>query len=132
MSQTINIPLHDIMPLLEVSDTSIYWFGALVFLGLMFFASSVILFLKWNRDQKINERQKHYEALQKIDFKNPKESAYSITKEGYFFSHDTEQTFNAYQNLLIRLEPYKYATTVQKIDEETVNCYYGYLEMVKV
>ncbi|HEX5710366.1 MAG TPA: hypothetical protein VFX68_03405 [Sulfuricurvum sp.] len=132
MSQTIDIPLHDIMPLLDVSEPSIYWFSVLVSLGLIFFASSVILFLKWNRDQKINERQKHYEALKKIDFKNPKQSAYTITKEGYFFSHDTEQTFNAYQNLFARLEPYKYAPTVQKIDEETVTYYYGYLEMVKV
>lgn len=132
MSQTIDIPLHDIMPLLDVSEPSIYWFSAFVIFGLIFFASGVIWFLKWNRDQKINERQVHYEALQNIDFENPKQSAYTITKEGYFFAQDNGQTLAAYQNLFARLEPYKYAPTVQKIDEETLRYYYLYLEMVEI
>lgn len=132
MSQSMDIPLHDIMPLVKVPDTSIYWFGALAVAGLLLFAIVVFAVLKYKRGRKINERQFHFEALKKIDLKNPKQSAYTISKEGYFFSHDNERTQGAYQNLFGRLEPYKYAPTVANIDEETLGYYYLYLEMIDV
>jgi hypothetical protein len=132
MSASINIPLHDIMPLVEVPDTSIYWFGALVVVVLVVLASGVIWFLKWKRAKKITQRQLHYMALQKINLKNPKQSAYTISKEGYFFAHDNERTLGVYQNLFKRLEPYKYAPTVNKIDEETLGYYHLYLGIIDV
>ncbi|MFH0709921.1 MAG: hypothetical protein V2A75_06925 [Pseudomonadota bacterium] len=132
MSASINIPLHDIMPLVEVPDTSIYWFGALMVVILVICASGVIWFLKWKKSKKMTQRQFHYEALKNIDLKNPKKSAYSISKEGYFFAHDNERTFGAYQNLFKRLEPYKYAPTVEKIDEETLGYYHLYLGIIDV
>ncbi|MGZ5207749.1 MAG: hypothetical protein ACXWB0_01900 [Sulfuricurvum sp.] len=130
MSQSRDIPLHDIMPLVKVPDTSIYWFGALVVAGLVLLALIVFAFLRWKRGRKINERQLHFEALKKIDLKNPKQSAYIISKEGYFFSHDNERTLGAYQNLFAHLEPYKYAPTVAKIDEETLGYYHLYLGII--
>ncbi len=132
MKQSLDIPLHDIMPLVDVPDTSIYWFSALIVVGLVVFASGVIWFLKWKRSKKITQRQIHYEALQKIDLKNPKQSAYTISKEGCFFAHDNERTLGAYQNLFKRLEPYKYAPTVEKIDEETLGYYHVYLGIIDV
>lgn len=132
MNQSLDIPLHDIMPLVEVPDTSIYWFSALIVVVLVVFASGVIWFLKWKKSKKITQRQLHYEALQKIDLKNPKHSAYTISKEGYFFAHDNERTLGAYQNLFNRLEPYKYAPTVEKIDEETLGYYHVYLGIIDV
>lgn len=132
MSQSMDIPLHDIMPLVEVPEPSIYWFGALIVFAVIVLISGVIGVLRWKRSQKMTQRQVHYEALQNINLKNPKQSAYAITKEGYFFSHDTKQTAEAYQNLLTRLEPYKYAPKVPEIDEETLRYYYLYLEMVNV
>lgn len=132
MSASINIPLHDIMPLVEVPDTSIYWFIALVIALLVVCASGVIWFLKWKKSKKMTQRQLHYEALKNIDLKNPKQSAYIISKEGYFFAHDNERTLGAYQNIFKRLEPYKYAPTVEKIDEETLGYYHLYLGIIDV
>jgi cbb3-type cytochrome oxidase subunit 3 len=132
MKQSVDIPLHDIMPLVEVPDTSIYWFGALVVVVLIIFTSGVIWFLKWKKSKKITQRELHYEALKNIDLKNPKQSAYTICKEGYFFAHDNERTLSAYQNLFDRLAPYKYAQTVEKIDEETLGYYHLYLGIIDV
>lgn len=132
MKQSVDIPLHDIMPLVEVPDTSIYWFGALVVVGLLLFTSVVMWILKRIRSKKRDERKIHYEALQTIDLKNPKQSAYTISKEGYFFAHDNERTLNTYHNLFARLEPYKYAPIVDEIDEETLGYYHLYLEMIDV
>jgi len=132
MRQSIDIPLHDIMPLVEVPDTSIYWFSALIVVGLLLFTSVVMWILKRNINKKINERKIHYEALQAIDLKDPKQSAYTISKEGYFFAHDNERTLNTYHNLFTRLERYKYAPIVDDIDEETLGYYHLYLEMIDV
>ncbi|MDO9209081.1 MAG: hypothetical protein Q7T91_12605 [Sulfuricurvum sp.] len=132
MSQSVDIPLHDIMPLVEVPDTSIYWFGALVVAGLLLLALIVFALLRWKRGRKISERRLHYEALKTIDLKNPKQSAYTISKEGAFFAHDNERTLNTYQNLFARLEAYKYAPAVANIDEETLGYYHLYLEMIDV
>ncbi len=132
MSTSMDIPIHDIMPLAEVPEPSIYWFSALMVMISIVFASGIIRFLIWKRSQKKSHRKLHYEALQTIDLKKPKQSAYTITKEGYFFSQDTEETAKAYQNLVTRLEPYKYAPKVAEIDEETLKYYYDYLEMVNV
>jgi len=132
MSQSVDIPLHDIMPLVEVPDTSIYWFGALVIGGLIVVALIVFAWLKYKRSRKINERRLHFEALKNINLKNSKESAYTISREGYFFAHDNERTLGTYQNLFTRLEPYKYAPTVATIDEETLGYYHLYCEMIDV
>ena len=132
MSQSVDIPLHDIMPLVEVPDTSIYWFGTLVIAGLIVVSLIVFALLKYKRGRKINERRLHFKALQTIDLKNPKASAYTISREGYFFAHDNERTLGTYQNLFTRLEPYKYAPTVGKIDEETLGYYHLYCGMIDV
>lgn len=131
MSASIDIPLHDIMPLVEVHEPSIYWFSVLVIGVLVIFATSMLWFSKLKRNKTINERRLHYDALQNIDLKNSKQSAYRISKVGYFFAHDNEQTAEVYQNLFTRLEPYKYSKNVEKIDEETLRDYYRYLEMIK-
>jgi hypothetical protein len=132
MSQSVDIPLHDIMPLVEVPDTSIYWFGALVVAGLVLLALIVFALLRWKRGRKISERRLHFEVLRNINLKNSKQSAYTISKEGAFFAHDNERTLNTYQNLFARLEPYKYAPAVANIDEETLGYYHLYLEMIDV
>ncbi len=130
--QSIDIPLHDIMPLVDVPDMSIYWFSALVVISLLIFTGGMMWFTQWKRAKNINKRQAHYEILQNIDLENPKQSAYIISKEALFFAYDNEQMLNGYKNLFTRLEPYKYAPTVEKIDEETIGYYYQYLEMIDV
>jgi hypothetical protein len=132
MKQSVDIPFYEIMPLVEVPDTSIYWFSALVVMGFLLFTSGAMWLLKRHTSKKIDERKMHYEALRGIDLKNPKQSAYIISKEGYFFAHDNERTLNTYQNLFTRLDPYKYALIVDKIDEETLGYYHLYLEMIDV
>jgi hypothetical protein len=103
-----------------------------VIAGLIVVSLIVFALLKYKRGRKINERRLHFEALQSIDLKNPKASAYTISREGYFFAHDNERTLGTYHNLFTRLEPYKYAPAVGKIDEETLGYYHLYCEMIDV
>lgn len=127
-----DIPVHDIYPLVEVSDYSLYYFLALVLIGAVAAASLFFWFLKRLRSRKENPRKRAYERLASIDFSNPKRAAYAISETGRVFAQDSERTGKAYQNLFERLERYKYAPSVGPIDAETVGYYRLYLEMIDV
>ena len=60
-----------------------------------------------------------------IDFNNPKETAYTIT----YMIHDYNTPYN--QELLKRLEQYKYRKDVKPLDKETVKLIEKFLEYVK-
>jgi hypothetical protein len=128
-----DIPLHDIKPLVEISDYSIYYLSALILVGvtvllaLLFFA-----WRYWSQKNRHTTRKKHFELLQNIDFSNPKAAAYAITKYGYSFSSDGDRQHETYENLLSRLAPYKYKKSVENIDNETKGYYDIYLGMIDV
>ena len=130
MNRSADIPLHDIYPLVEVSDYSLYYFTALVLIGAAVSMGGVFWLLKRLRRRRVSVRKTAYERLSSIDFSDPKRSAYAISEIGRLFSHDNERTEKAYQNLFERLEKYKYAPRVEAIDEETLAYYRLYLEII--
>lgn len=133
MSQKmVDIPLHDIKPLVDVPDYSIYLFIGLVILALAFAAGAALFLLKKFRNRSQSERRKLYAQLASVDFSDPKKAAYAISEIGYRFVEDNERTAKAYHNLFERLEPYKYAPTVKMIDEETIGYYRLYLGIIDV
>lgn len=129
-SSSADIPVHDIAPLLEIREYSIYWFMALI--AIVFVIGFVLVkqIRMKKKSKEANERVQRYECFTRIDMKNPKAAAYEICKQGSFFAHDNEETRNAYQILFKRLEPYKYARTVEAIDEETLVLYVSYQKMI--
>lgn len=130
MMKSADIPVNDIMPLVDVPDYSFYFFIVLVVVGSAIAVSAVMFFLKKWRNRRISERKKLYERLASVDFSDPKRAAYTISEIGYRFAHDNERTESAYQNLFGRLEPYKYARSVKPIDEETIGYYRLYLGII--
>lgn len=128
--KSIDIPVNDIMPLVEVPDYSLYYFIALVVIGLAVLVSIGVLLLKKYRSRRLSERKQLYMRLGAIDFSDPKRAAYAISEIGYRFAHDNERTASVYQNLFERLEPYKYAPVVNAIDQETLGYYRLYLEII--
>ncbi len=133
MPQSVDIPIHDIKPLMDVEDYS------LVFLLL---SSALILFLLFGvlyliinyfkRRNAFNIRAEHYKLLEIIDFTNPKKAAYSISEYGYTFTFDGARQEEAYRNLNNALEQYKYRKDVDKIDSNTKGLYEIYLGMIDV
>lgn len=128
--KSADIPVNDIMPLVDVPDYSLYFFIALVVVGFAVAVGAVIFFLKKWGNRRISERKKLYERLASVDFSDPKRAAYTISEIGYRFAHDNERTESVYHNLFGRLEPYKYAPTVKPIDEETIGYYRLYLGII--
>ena len=133
MSQPMpDIPVNDIQPLVEVPDYSVYLFAGVLSVGIIAAAAIVLFVIKKFKQRRLSERHIAFKALEEIDFSDPKRAAYTISRVGYRFAQDNERTAKAYQNLFERLEPYKYAPSVDPIDEETIGYYRLYVEMIDV
>lgn len=132
MASSMDIPVHDIGPLIEVVEYSFAWFIALIAVVLVVIA----LLMKQMRSRKkikeVDERRVRYENFSRIDVSDPKAAAYEISKQGSFFAQDNEETLGAYCTLFERLQRYKYAPKVETMDEESIALYRAYQKMIVV
>lgn len=128
-----DIPLHDIKPIVEVQEYSLYFFVLLIVVSLfLLVALSYLLYKYWKKKKRYNKRKEDKKALESISFEDPKKTAYAITLYGATFAHDSSRHQEMYQNLIGRLENYKYKKAVESIDEETRSYYQLYKEMCDV
>lgn len=127
-----DIPIHDIVPILEIHEHSIYWF--LVLIAVIFVVASALVkqIRKKKKPKEVDERSERYERFTRIDVSDSKAAAYAMCEQGAFFAHDNEVTRNTYQALFKHLEPYKYAPKVEAIDKETLALYISYQNMIRV
>ena len=130
---SIDIPLHDIKPLVEVPDSSLYMVILIAALIVVAFIVLVLVVRYFLAKKKTNIRIAQFKALESIDFSNAKESAYLISQYGLAFRDDSERHFEAYENLSNRLSQYKYKKEVDStIDDETKGYFDIYLGMIDV
>ncbi len=133
MAASYDIPLHDIKPLMEVPDSSFTIVMFLLGVTALLAAGGFYLLYRFIQARKtVNHRKVHYKALSKIDFKDSKKAAYAITEYGRIFADDSERLSEAYNNLVSRLEMYKYKKVVSTIDDESRSYYKIYLGMIDV
>ncbi len=122
--------LRDIRGLEEISDLSFYLFiGASIFV-LLIIGLLIFLFyrhFKSKRDQNI--REEVLDRLENVNFDNPKEAAYDITKYGRFLV-ENEQSEKIFLELEKKLERYKFTKEVSKIDKDTINQYDLFIKML--
>lgn len=133
LPSSLDIPLHDIKPLVEVPDHSLLLSSLLLLLIILLLSS--LLYLGWHHlrhRKKVDKRGIAYKALKSVSFDEPKRAAYAITKYGRVFSQEGPRYKEAYADLLERLAPYKYKKVVTPIDEETIAFYRIYVEMIDV
>ena len=121
--QPDQLKLHDIKPLVPIEDYSFYYFLALSAVAVVLLAGAFYLLLKWLKQRKKeNIRKKHLEILRSIDLrKDPKKAAYMLTKYGATFKDDDARHKEMYENMLAKLEKYKYRKEVEPFDKETVS-----------
>lgn len=120
--QPNELKLHDIKPLVPIEDYSFYYFLGFSFVVVVLLAGVFYLLLKWLKERKKeNLRKRHLEILRSIDLhKDPKKAAYMLTKYGATFKDDDIRHKEMYENMLNKLERYKYRKEVEPFDEETV------------
>lgn len=126
--QSYDIPLHDIKPIVEIEEYSFYYFlGASLLVIVFIFAVAYILY-KWLKKRNVyNVRKEHFKLLNGLNLDDTKQSAYDITHYGATFKNDSPRHTEMYENLIGRLERYKYKKEVDGFESEI----YGYIELYK-
>ena len=130
---SVDIPLHDIKPLVEIEDYSFWMLNGLIMVGVL--VSAALLYLLWRylkERRRYNHRKVCFEALESISFSSAKEAAYAISRHGLCFADDSPRLKEAYYNLVSKLESYKYKKEVGKIDEDAISYYHIYVGMIDV
>ena len=131
--QSYDIPLHDIKPIVDVQEYSLYYFLGLVGVVFLLACGIVYLIYLWLKKRKrFNIRKEHKKLLNALDLRDVKKSAYSITSYGATFKNDTPRHVEMYKNLTQRLEAYKYKKEVEVLDKETLGYFELYKEMCDV
>jgi hypothetical protein len=127
------IPLHDIKPLLEIQDYSFYYFLALLFVVSVIIVGIIYLLYKHFRTKKrFNIRKEHNKILQKINLKETKKAAYELTEYGATFKDDSPRHLKTYNDMVEKLERYKYKKSVDDFDRETLRVIELYRGMIDV
>lgn len=128
VQQQFDIPLHDIKPIVEVQEYSLYYLIGLVGLALIvFFVVVYFLYLWYKKRSEFNVRKHHLKLLFELDFSNTKNAAYAISSYGITFKDDSPRHKEMFQNISERLESYKYRKNVSEFDDETL----GYIDVYK-
>ncbi len=126
--QSYDIPLHDIKPIVEVQEYSLYYFIAISSVVLILVALLGYFIYKWlQKRNSFNLRKEHFRLLNSLDLSSTKNSAYMITSLGATFKDDSLRHKEMYENLTNRLEEYKYKKEVEEFSKETL----GYIELYK-
>ncbi len=131
--QNFDIPLHDIKPIVEVQEYSLYYF--LLALAAALFLALGIIYLLYKWMQKRNAysiRKEHMRLLKSMTLNDAKKAAYDITLYGATFKDDSQRHSEMYNNLIRRLEGYKYKKVVDDFDKETLGYFELYKEMCDV
>ena len=132
-NQTPEILIHDIKPLIEIQEYSLYYFLALLVFGVFVVAVILYFLIKYLKSRnKFNIRKEHYKLLENIDFSDAKRSAYDISFYGLTFRDDSPRHTEMYANLQERLEEYKYKKNVQDMDSEIKGYVNLYKDMIDV
>jgi hypothetical protein len=127
-AQNFDIPLHDIKPIVDIQEYSLYYFSALVFVGVLILCALAYLIYRWMKARNaFNIRAEHFKTINTLDLTKTKEAAYTITSLGATFKDDSQRHSEMYANLVQRLEAYKYKKEVDGFDSEVK----GYIELYK-
>ena len=124
------LPLRDIKPLMEVHDTSIYFFSGLVILGVLIVGLIIYMIIKmFKKRGEINLKKHYLQRLREVELSDAKSAAYEIT----FCLHALEiepKNVEMARNLIERLEKYKYKKEVTPLDEDVKSYYHLMVEVL--
>ncbi len=131
--QTKDIPLHDIKPLIEIQEYSIYYFSGLVFIAFVVIIGLGYLAYKYIQNRNsFNIRAEHLKLLKQLDLSDAKKAAYEVTHYGATFAQDSEQHQRTYENLVDELQRYKYKKNVEAFEAQTKEHIDNYIGMLDV
>lgn len=126
--QSYDILLHDIKPIVEVQEYSLYYFlGTLSLALIVLLIVGYFIYIWLKKRNAFNIRKEHFKILNLLDLDDTKKSAYAITFYGATFKDDSPRHQEMYENIVNRLAAYKYKKEVDVFEGEVI----GYIELYK-
>ncbi len=111
--------IKDIKPLAKIPDYTLWLYWGVIVLGVAILLVALFLLGRWIlANRHINREKEYLEVLHQVDWRDPKESAYTVTKYGRLLATD-ERRKELFNQLLPLLERYKYRKEVGAVDMET-------------
>ncbi len=128
VNKSFDIPLHDIKPIVDIQEYSLYYFSALVLLAILAVFGLAYIVYRWIKAKNaFNIRAEHFKTINSLNLNDTKNSAYILTYLGATFKDDSQRHTEMYANLVKRLEAYKYKKEVDEFESEVK----GYIEVYK-
>ncbi len=125
-----DIPLHDIKPLVEVPDNSLYFLIGLVAFSLLILIVLAFWVIRLYKQRKIEDLHKTYlEKIHNVDIEDAKEAAYEISYYGRLLAQ-SQRELDMLESLDERLSQYKYKKEVKPLDDDTLGYYRLFLEVL--
>ena len=119
--QSYDIPLHDIKPLVEIQEYSLYYLLGTIGLALLtLFAFLYIGYYFYKKSKIISQRVQHKKLLNDLDLNDTKNTAYALSNYTLTFKSDSEEHAKLFQLLNEQLESFKYRKNVEKFDKKTL------------
>ena len=131
--EIFDIPLHDIKPLIDVPEFSLYYLIVTVIVGVILFTLLIFALIRFIKNRnKFSLRKEHLKLLNAVEFSDAKKAAYDITYYAQSFQNDSLEHQEAYEHLQNNLETYKYRKNVDSFDEETKTSLKNYMALLHV
>jgi hypothetical protein len=105
--------IHDIKPLAEVPDYSIYFYYGIIILVSLLFIFILYMIYHFIQKKRNSQRKEYFKILQQITFDNPKQDAYTITTYGRLLATD-ERSKKLMGDLYESLHHYKYKKEISE------------------
>ena len=127
-TQSYDIPIHDIKTIVEVQEYSFYYLLAVSAVAVLLLLAIIYLIYRYFKNKNFyNERMEHFKIINTLDLNDTKKTAYAMSLYGATFKDDGDRQKGMYENLITRLEAYKYKKSVDMFDKETLS----YIELYK-
>ncbi len=131
LKQQYDIPLHDIKPIIDVQEYSLYYFLGSLGLGILLISVIVYFLYRWYKKLKaFSLRAEYKKQLDALDISDTKNAAYALSHYGEIFRDDTPQHKEVYIKLSILLQEYKYKKSVANFEDETIVLIDKYRSMI--
>ncbi len=101
------LKIHDIKPIVEIPDFTIYIYYGLICLGIVVISMVGYTIFKIFKVKKISSEKEYYNILQTINFDDSKQSSYLISKYGRLLAK-TPREIQLINDIHLNLEQYKY------------------------
>ncbi len=126
-----DLKIHDIKPLVEIPDYSLYILILLVTIIAIIMLTLVYFIYKIIRNKEPSIKKQSFKVLKNINLNDTKTSAYAITFHGRILA-TTPREKKLFEELTSVLEKHKYKKEIESFDEETLHQLEIFMEAVDV